>query len=230
MTMLNRFFKSDADEHEEMKKRLDLLKPQIDQLTAKADAERVEKQRELPPQIENLKQRRKAEGPALESKARELLEKEEKLRAALEEAVKARCAAASEASLRSGWYDHQENLLWVRIRELAPAAIDERQRKWRDKIEEARLTVQAEERSTRPNMFGVVNHIYVSNVSTVQRRIDAITQAIKSAEQLKMQPLPETEIIQRLDAMEKTFPPLTNDMETTTVRAPDVSQAQRATW
>lgn len=63
------------------------------------------------------------------------------------------------------------------------------------------------------------------------RRVDVITQAIKSAEQLKMQPLLETEIIKKLDEMEGSFPPLTgNDHETKTFRAPDVSEFQRSVF
>jgi hypothetical protein len=227
--MFSRFFKTELDEREDIKKAIALLKPQTDKLLAEADAERIQKQCNLLPQLEALKQRRKAEMPALESKARELLEKEEKLRAALHETTKARCAADDELSLRSHWFDHQQNLLRAQIYELAPACIDERQRKWRDQIDEARLTVQAEERVTRPNMFGVVNRIFSSNISNVQRRIDAITHAIKSAEQLKMQPLSETEILRRLDALE-AFPPLTSDTEIIKVPAPDISGLQRTAW
>jgi hypothetical protein len=79
-------------------------------------------------------------------------------------------------------------------------------------------------------MFGIWNQMFISNTSSIQHRIDAITAAMKAAEELKLQSLPESEIIEKIDAMEKTFPPLTNEFETTTVRAPDVSQVQRAIW
>jgi hypothetical protein len=116
------------------------------------------------------------------------------------------------------------------IRELAPAVIVERQKKWRDLVNETRLKIDSEERSTRPNVFGRWYHVFVSNISGIQRRIDAITAAIKSAEELKVQALPESEIIERLNAMEETFPPLTNDRETTTIPGPDTTELRRAIW
>jgi hypothetical protein len=45
---------------------------------------------------------------------------------------------------------------------------------------------------------------------------------------LKVQALPESEIIERLNALEETFPPLTNARETTKVLGPDTTELRRS--
>ena len=92
------------------------------------------------------------------------------------------------------------------------------------------MHVNTETRSTDPNIFGQVREIVVSNISIINRRVSVISEAIKSAEGMKSLPMSESEVIKRLDALEETFPPLTNDHETITIPAPDVSELQRVTW
>jgi hypothetical protein len=226
--MFDRFLRS--DDHESMNKALDLLKPQLDHFAAEKDAARVNQQRVLQPQLEKIRRQREAEIPPLQAEVQELSEKEEKLRAALKATEKARSRAASDLAIRSSGFDHQENLVGAAIRDLASPVIAERQRAWSALIDEARLKVQTEERSTGPNMFGISYRIFSSNISGLQQRIDVITQAIKLAEQLKMQPLSEGEVIKKLDVLEEKFPPLVIQSETVRFPAPDVSELRRATW
>ena len=228
--MFDRFFNAKRDGREDIKKDIALLRPQLHRLKDEAEAKRVAEVKQLLLQRDAVTQQRQAEIPKLQAAANETLERETKALAAAKQATAAHQRAASELSQKTWWFDHQAETLQAKIYKLAPPCIHERQTKWRDKINEARLMVQAEERLTSRNIFGVASYIYTSNVSTVQRRIDALGEAIKSAEALKMQPLPEADIIQRLDAMEQTFPPLTNDTETIKLAAPDVSQLQRTGW
>jgi hypothetical protein len=224
------FSRAEIDDRENQKKIMDLFNPQIEKLKAEADADRVEKQKSELLRLDPLAQQRQAEIPPLQAEVQQLSEKEEKLRAALEETTKARSRAESDLAIRSNGFDHQENLVWAVIRDLASPVIAERQRAWRAPIDEARLKVQAEERSTRPNTFGISYTIFSSNISAIQQRIDVITQAIKLAEQLKTQPLPEGEVIKQLDALEEKFPPLVIQSETVRFPAPDVSEFHRTTW
>ena len=229
--MMDRFMSNRSTEtNDQLTKQLGLLKPQLDALAAAADAKRVQEQRAPIPDLERLQGERKAEIPALENDVRKLSETEKRLHGEWQEAVKANSAAKAKLSLRSSWYTHQENLLWAKIRDHASPVIVERQKKWRDLIDEARLKVESEERRTTTNLFGIWHTIFESNVLTVQRRIDVITEGIKTAEQMKFEPLEEKKIIEKLDAIEKTFPPLTNEREIKTVKAPDISQWQSTSW
>jgi hypothetical protein len=228
--MFNPFSKTEIDDGEEIKKTIALLKPQTDRLLLEADAERVQQQKSKLLQLDSLAQQRNAEIPSRQAEVQQLSEKEEKLRAALEVTEKARSRAASELALRQHWYDHQTDLLWSAIRDLAPAAITERQRKWRELVEETRLKIDAEERHTQPNVFGRWNRIFISNSAIIKKRVDVISAAINAAEEMKLEPLGEAEAIQKLDAMQKQFPPFTNDRETTAIPGPDVSELRRASW
>lgn len=103
-------------------------------------------------------------------------------------------------------------------------------RSWRNLINETCSQISVESRITKRNIWGQASEIVVSNVSLINHRIDVIGQAIKSAEKMKCHPMPESEVIKRLDALEESFPALTGDHETITTPLPDVSQLQRATW
>jgi hypothetical protein len=108
----------------------------------------------LPPLLETLRQQRESEIPVLQATADQASDKEAKAIAAAKEATTARCRTASDLSLRSNWFDRQENLLVSAIRDLAPRVIIDCQRKWCELVEKTRRKIDAEERSTRPGVFG----------------------------------------------------------------------------
>jgi hypothetical protein len=83
--MFNNRSKTEIQDNEDLKKDIDLLRPQLNHLRDQADAERVEKQRKLLPQLDALAKQRPAEISGLQNAAVAARKKEEELQAAAEQ-------------------------------------------------------------------------------------------------------------------------------------------------
>jgi hypothetical protein len=88
--------------------------------------------------------------------------------------------------------------------------------------------VRTEVRETKKNFitdgFG---HRYESNIKATEARVAAIREARKQAEALKLQPIPESEIVAKLEKLKSDLPSA-EEFEVTIISVPDASELRRS--
>lgn len=88
--------------------------------------------------------------------------------------------------------------------------------------------MRTEVRDTKKNEWtGAYSHRYESNIKAIDRRVAAIREARKQAEDLKLQPIPESEIHAKLEKLKAELPSA-DEVEVTLVPVADPSELQRS--
>ena len=227
--MLDRFLKrTNADD--DAKETLILWKdsPQAKLLKLQNDAERVKAQSRELEKLEPLRRERDLSLPKLQAKRIEAEKREETALAEAKRATGERISAADAEATKSWWFDHQEELVIAAVKNLAPNCIDDFLFELRELETATRLSGRHEVREIKTNTWtGQLRQKFVSNGKSVQKRIDAIRGARTTAEELKLQPLAETEIVQRLEKLKADLPAIDQFDEVTDVLIPDVSELRR---
>jgi hypothetical protein len=227
--MFNPFLKSQNDKDAESQRLIDLIResPYARQLELERDSARVEKQKAPMPKLEALRQQREKELPELSAKLTKAAAEERKLEEALKDARIKRIRAADEKSNRTWWFDHQEQKISTEIKSLAPGCIDDFKAELSQLETETRNSVRTEVRDTKKNIISDgFSHRFESNIKSVERRVTAIREARKQAEQLKLEALPESEILARLEKLKAELP-ASDDYDVTIIPVPDTSDLRR---
>ena len=92
---------------------------------------------------------------------------------------------------------------------------------------ETRNNLRCEVRDTEKNFANdQYSHRYESNAKAVEQRVNAIRAARKEAEELKLEAIPEAEIIARLEKLKADLP-AADEFDVTTIPVPDASEVRR---
>ena len=227
--MFNRS-KAEIDKEAEIARTLELLKGSdyAKQLVIESDTNRVRQQTVELQKLEPIRLVRECEMPVLESNRVKAEEKENKLLAAVKEATRERIRAADQESRRGWWFSHQEETILAEIKSLAPACIDAFISELWQLETETRNSARTDVRDTRKNFLNdQYGHRFESNIKAVEQRVAAIREARKQAEALKLQPIPESEIVAQLETLKAELPSA-DEMEVTVVPVPYASELRRA--
>ena len=230
MEPFNRCFKQQTDKELMEKAVLSVLTDSnyAKQLLLERDAERPKAQTLERQKLEPLRSERDQELPALKAKRAQAEMKVTECRAALDEAEKERSAAAAEESTRTWWFQAHEEKVIAHIKSLAPPCIDDFMFELAQLEIETRNSVRTEVRETAKNLWnGGFSHRFESNIAAVEKRVAAIRAARTTAEQLKLEAIPETEIVARLEKLNADLPGI-DDYTVTTVPVPDATELRRA--
>jgi hypothetical protein len=196
------FFKSQSEKDAETERMLELLKDSeyAKQLRLERDNRRVGQQTVEFQKLEPIRQQRDRELPMLQSNRIKAEEKEKKLLAAAKEATRDRIIAADEESKRSWCFSHQEELILAEIKSLAPACIDDFKAELWQLETETRNAVRTEVRDTKKSEWtGGYSHRFESNIKAIEKRVAAIREARKQAEDLKKRRFLRVKYLQSLN-------------------------------
>ena len=92
---------------------------------------------------------------------------------------------------------------------------------------ETRNNVRTEVRETKKNFItDGFSHRYESNIKAIEKRVAAIREARKQAEALKLQPIPESEIVAKLERLKAELPSA-EEFEVTLIPVADPSELRR---
>jgi hypothetical protein len=224
------FFKRTNDDDQREKRVLELLRGSsvVRTLEKESDAARVEQQKAESSKLKPLRDERDRELPVLVSRLKAAEEKELKALAAAKEATAQRMKAASELSSRSWWYDHQIATVVATVRNLAPACIDDCLSELGELELKARNSVRSQIGDIKLNVYSdQFTQKFSTNSKSVEHSLNAIRTAKRECEELKLQALPEAEIIERLEKLKADLPTIDPVDQVVVIPVPDAKELRR---